>query len=143
MKTIERHVAVNKPARVVWDYLSDFRSTNDWDPGTKQTTRESGEGGVGTVYKNISEFAGKEVEIIYTVTEVTPGESITLVGKTDALTSTDTITVAGSEGTAQVTYVAEFEFHGATKLAEPVMSLPLKKLGDDAAKAMQRELEKI
>jgi carbon monoxide dehydrogenase subunit G len=143
MKTIERHVAVNKPARLVWDYLSDFRSTNDWDPGTKQTTRESGDGGVGTVYKNISEFAGREVEIIYTVTDVDPDRSITLVGKTDALTSTDTITVEGSETNAQVTYVAEFEFHGAAKLADPFMGHPLKKLGDDAAEAMQQELEKL
>lgn len=143
MKTIERHVTVDKPARLVWDYLSDFRSTNDWDPGTKKTTRESGDGGVGTIYKNISEFGGKEVELTYTVTAVVPGESITLVGETDALTSTDTITVAGSETNAQVTYVAEFEFHGAAKLVDPFMGLPLKKLGDDAAESMQRELEKL
>ncbi|VXB33841.1 SRPBCC family protein [Aeromicrobium sp. 9AM] len=143
MKSIERHLAVNKPARLVWDYLSDFRSTNDWDPGTKQTTRESGDGGVGTVYKNVSEFAGNEVEITYTVTEVTPGSSITLAGESKSFTSTDTITVDGSETEARVTYVAEFDFHGLAKLAEPFAGLPLKKLGDDAAEQMQQELEKI
>lgn len=143
MKTIERTVTVNKPAHLVWDYLSDFRSTNDWDPGTKETTRVSGDGGVGTVYKNISEFGGREVELTYTVTDVTPGSSITLVGETKALTSTDTITVTGSEARAEVTYRAEFEFHGVSRLAEPFMGLPLKKLGDDAAKSMERELEKL
>lgn len=143
MKTIERVVAVNKPAAQVWEYLSDFRSTNDWDPGTKQTTRESGDGGVGTVYKNISEFAGKEVELIYTVTEFTPGESYTLVGETDALTSTDTITVTGTDATAQVTYHAEFEFHGVAKLADPIMGPPLKKLGDDAQEQLQQTLEQL
>lgn len=143
MKTIERVVAVNKPAAAVWEYLSDFRSTNDWDPGTKQTTRESGDGGVGTVYKNVSEFAGKEVEIVYTVTEMTPGQSYTLVGTTDALTSTDTITVSGTDATAEVTYRAEFEFHGLTKLADPFMGPPLKKLGDDAQEQLQQALEKL
>lgn len=143
MKTIERVIAVNKPAAVVWEYLSDFRSTNDWDPGTKQTTRESGDGGVGTVYKNISEFAGKEVEIIYTVTEFTPGQQYTIVGETDALTSTDTITVSGTDATAEVTYHAEFEFHGLTKLADPFMGPALKKLGDEAREQMQQELEKL
>lgn len=88
MKTIERAVAVNKPAPLVWDYLSDFRSTNDWDPRTKESRRVSGDGGVGTVYKDISEFAGKEVELTYTVTDLTAGSSVTLVGKTEALTST-------------------------------------------------------
>lgn len=143
MKTIERVVAVNKPAPRVWEYLSDFRSTNDWDPGTKQTTRESGDGGVGTVYKNVSEFAGKEVEIIYTVTEMTPGEQYTIVGETDALTSTDTITVSGSDTNAEVTYRAVFEFHGLTKLADPFMGHPLKKLGDDAQEQLQQALEKL
>jgi len=143
MKTIERHLAVNKPARLVFDYLADFRSTNDWDPGTKQTTRESGDGGVGTTYKNVSEFAGHEVEITYTVTELTPGSSITLAGESDSFSSTDTITVEGSEANAQVTYVAKFAFHGLAKLAEPLAGLPLKKLGDDAEEQMQQELEKL
>jgi carbon monoxide dehydrogenase subunit G len=143
MKSINRQFTVDKPARLVWDYLSDFRSTNDWDPGTKQTTRESGDGGVGTVYKNVSEFVGNEVEITYTVTDFTPGSSITLAGESKSFTSTDTITVEGSETEAHVTYVAEFDFHGLAKLAEPVAGLPLKKLGDDAEEQMLRELKKI
>ncbi|MEV7396730.1 SRPBCC family protein [Aeromicrobium sp. NPDC092404] len=143
MKSINRQFTVDKPARLVWDYLSDFRSTNDWDPGTKQTTRESGDGGVGTVYKNVSEFAGNEVEITYTVTDVTPGSSITLAGESKSFTSTDTITVEGSETQTQVTYVAEFDFHGLAKLAEPFAGPPLKKLGSDAEEQMLRELKKI
>ncbi|MBC7631797.1 SRPBCC family protein [Aeromicrobium sp.] len=118
MRTIESVGAVNKPASTVWDYLSDFRSTNDWDPGTKETIRESGDGGAGTVYRNISGFGGKEVEIIYTVTEVDPGHSITPVGETSALTSTDTITVEGPDASTTVTYRAEFEFHGIAKVLE-------------------------
>jgi len=39
MKHIERTITVDKPAERVWEYLSDFRSTNDWDPGTVLTER--------------------------------------------------------------------------------------------------------
>lgn len=142
-KKIERTVTVDQPAARVWEYLSDFRSTNDWDPGTEKTTRTSGDGGIGTVYKNISKFAGKEVEIIYTVTDLEPGRLITLVGETSALTSTDTITVEGNERSSTVTYEAVFEFHGLAKAADPFMGLPLKKLGDDAEKSLAKALEAL
>ena len=35
-------------------YLSDFTTTNEWDPGTVSTERVSGDGGVGTTYHNTS-----------------------------------------------------------------------------------------
>ncbi|MBC7631720.1 SRPBCC family protein [Aeromicrobium sp.] len=143
MKKIERTFTVAKPAAQVWEYLSDFRSTNDWDPGTVKTTLESGDGAVGSVYRNISKFAGKEVEIIYTVTKVEPGRQITLVGETGALTSTDTITVEGTTVGSEVTYEAQFVFHGVAKLAEPLMGLPLKKLGDDAKKSLEKTLRAL
>ncbi len=42
-----------------------------------------------------------------------------------------------------MTYEAEFEFHGLAKLADPFMSLPLKKLGDDAKKSLKETLESL
>jgi len=72
MKHIERTITVDKPAERVWEYLSDFRSTNDWDPGTVLTERTSGDGGAGTTYRNTSKFLGRESELEYTVTEVAP-----------------------------------------------------------------------
>ena len=53
------------------------------------------------------------------------------------------ITVTGTDATAEVTYHAEFEFHGLTKLADPFMGPPLKKLGDDAQEQLQQALEKL
>ena len=63
MKHIERTITVDKPAERVWEYLSDFRSTNDWDPGTVLTERTSGDGGAGTTYRNTSKFLGRETEL--------------------------------------------------------------------------------
>lgn len=138
---IERTFTVARPAPVVWEYLSDFRSTNDWDPGTEETTLQSGDGGVGSVYRNLSRFAGKQVEIIYTVRSIDPGRQITWVGETSSLTSIDTITVDPSAAGSTVRYEAEFEFRGVAKVADPFMGLPLKKLGDDAEKSLARTLE--
>jgi hypothetical protein len=42
-----------------------------------------------------------------------------------------------------VTYTAAFKPEGVAKLIQPLMPLGLKKLGDDAAESMRRELEKL
>lgn len=144
MEHIERTITVDKPTGLVWDYLSDFRSTNDWDPGTVSTERTSGDGGPGTTYHNTSKFLGKETELVYTVTEVEPGRRIKLQGENKSITTYDTITVdpAAGGGTA-VTYRAEFELHGFAKVADPFMGLPTKKLGDDAEKSLEEALDKL
>ena len=44
---VERTFTVPQPPDAVFDYLGDFTHTNEWDPGTVETTRTSGDGGVG------------------------------------------------------------------------------------------------
>jgi len=56
---LQRTVVTDKPLGKVFDYLSDFTSTTDWDPGTVTTIRLDGDGGVGTSYLNTSEFLGR------------------------------------------------------------------------------------
>ena len=57
---IQRTVETAAAPAAVFTYLSDFTTTNEWDPGTVRTTRISGDGGVGTSYRNVSRFAGRE-----------------------------------------------------------------------------------
>jgi uncharacterized protein YndB with AHSA1/START domain len=144
MTHIERTLTVDQPAERVWDYLSDFRSTNDWDPGTVRTERTSGDGGAGTTYHHTSRFLGREVQLDYVVTEVEPGRRITLQGDNSTVTSVDTITVdAAPEGGTVVTYRAELTLKGVARLAGSALALPLKKLGDDAEKGLTEALEKL
>src|SRR5688572_7664880 len=72
MPHIERTITVPKPVDQVWAFLSDFTTTELRDPPTVRTTRESGDGGVGTVYRNVSKILGHETEIEYTVVDVEP-----------------------------------------------------------------------
>ena len=46
MPSVERTVTVTQPIEKVWAYLSDFRTTEEWDPPTVSTVRTSGDGGV-------------------------------------------------------------------------------------------------
>ena len=61
---IQRSIETTARPAAVFAYLSDFTTTNEWDPGTVRTTRVSGDGGVGTTYHNVSKFAGRKPMIV-------------------------------------------------------------------------------
>lgn len=143
MPTISRTVTVQKPAHRVWDYLSDFTNSEQWDPGSVSTRRTSGDGSVGTVYANVSKVLGANVDITYTVTAHEPGRLLQLRGETGSMTMTDTIQIESVDGATAVTYTAEFEPKGAAKLAEPLMPLGLKRLGDNAADSLHEHLSNL
>jgi hypothetical protein len=67
MPDIERTITASGLQEEVWAFLSTFITTEEWDPPTQSTERVSGDGGVGTRYRNISTVLGNDTEIIYTV----------------------------------------------------------------------------
>ena len=140
---IERSVSVDRDLEKVFDYLKDFTHTEEWDPGTVTTTRESGDGGVGTRYLNTSRFLGRETQLVYTVTELVPNQRLVLRGENDSVVATDTMTFAGDGDRTTVTYHADFDFQGAAKLAAPLLAPALKSLGDKAEKGLRDALNRL
>ena len=69
---IERTVTVDVPVGAAFDYLADFTTTTQWDPGTVSTVRIDGDGGVGTSYHNTSKFLGRETSVTYVVEDREP-----------------------------------------------------------------------
>ena len=59
--TIERRVTTTTDPDRVFAYLADFRNAKQWDSGTTSCELVSGDGGPGTVYRNVSAFAGTTV----------------------------------------------------------------------------------
>jgi uncharacterized protein YndB with AHSA1/START domain len=145
---ITRTIKTATPLAQVFDYLSDFTSTNEWDPGTVNTTLVSGDGGPGTVYHNVSRFLGRETELDYTVTERVDGHRLVLRGVNKTVEAVDTMVfTADPDGGTTVVYDADFGFRGITgkvaPLLLPVLALAFKRLGDEAETGMQRELDRL
>ena len=140
---IERSVTVDRPVDAVFAYLSDFTTTTDWDPGTVRTERVSGDGGVGTRYRNTSSFLGRQTRLDYLVTERVPGQRFALRGENATVVANDTMTFVGQNGSTTVTYRADFEFKGIARVLAPLLAPALKKLGDDAEKGMREALERL
>ena len=140
---IERSVTVDRPVDAVFAYLSDFTTTTEWDPGTVRTERVSGDGGVGTRYRNTSSFLGRQTRLDYLVTERVPGQRFALRGENPTVVAHDTMTFVAQNGSTTVTYRADFEFKGIARFVAPLLSPALKKLGDDAEQGMREALERL
>ncbi|MCL8024156.1 SRPBCC family protein [Nocardioides bruguierae] len=139
---VERTFTVQRPVEGVSSYLADFRSTNDWDPGTVETTRTSGDGGVGTTYANTSEFMGRTTELTYTA-QVVETSRLRFEGRNKTATTHDdlTLTPTGTGGT-RIRYRADFDFGRLLNLVAPlVLGRKLDALADETVEQMTRVLE--
>lgn len=140
---LQRTVVTGKPLARVFDYLTDFTTTTDWDPGTVATVKERGDGGVGTTYLNTSEFLGRKTELHYVVEELVPGQRIRLRAENKTLTSVDTMTFRQAGTGTEVTYTADFAFKGAARYLAPLLRPALARLGDRAETGLRQALSRL
>ncbi len=140
MPSVERTVRVPRPMEKVWDYLSDFMTTEEWDPPTVTTVRTSGDGGVGTTYRNVSSFLGHATEVEYRVVTSQRHEVFELAGTATGVDLRDTIRFAEEDGMTAVTYRAEITTHGVGKLAAPIVKGGLEVLAGQVASKLEERL---
>jgi carbon monoxide dehydrogenase subunit G len=131
MPTVSRTFVVTPPPAVVLDYLVDFSHAAQWDPGTQSCERlDSGPVVVGSTWHNVSKVAGVETELTYTLKERAT-DRLVFVGVNDSATSTDTMTFAPHEGGTELTYRADIQMHGMSRLAAPAIKLVFEKVASD------------
>ncbi len=140
--TLLRTVTTRWDAASAFAYLLDFEHAEEWDSGTVRCERLAGEGGVGTRYRNVSKFLGRETTLDYQVEKLVPGKQFVITGDNKTVVSTDTVTVTPtSNGGAEVEYRAEMTFKGVAALVSPLLSPFLTKLADDTEAQLLRTLD--
>lgn len=143
MHVLKRTIATTTPPERVFPYLADFTNAVEWDSGTVSCTRLSGDGGPGTTYRNVSSFAGRQIELIYTVERLEPPTTFVIVGASSTTTSHDTIVVRPSGTGSDVIYTATFTFSGIGRLLEWPLKPLLEKLGNDTARSLKQALDRL
>lgn len=144
MPTVTRTVTTPAPLEVVRDYLRDFANATEWDAGTiscdpvDPTTPI----GVGKEWTNVSEFRGRETTLTYTL-EADEPTRLRIVGRNKTVTSEDEMDLSTLGSVTQVRYTATFTFHGAAKLATPLLVPALGSLADDAERSLHDALQKV
>ena len=140
---VERTFTVSRSTEDVFDYLSDFENTNEWDPGTIETRRTGGDGGIGTVYANRSSFAGREVELTYTTIGFDRPTFFSARGQNAQSTATDSMTFTRDGDRTQIRYRADFQFRGVVKYLAPlVLRRRLDALADETIEHIRTSLER-
>ena len=139
MASYRTTVACGRSADDVFSYLSDFSSVSEWDPSIS-SAEHSSSGDPRTVGATFHVVTGKVVLDYATLELQRPGR-IVLRGENNSMISLDTITIADrSDGGCEVTYAAELELKGLRKLADPVLQLAFKRLGDKARDGLRAKL---
>jgi hypothetical protein len=138
---ISRNVSTTAPLEKAFAYLADFTTTTEWDPGTVRTTRASGDGGVGTRYRNISRILGRETALDYVVTALEPGQRIRLRSENASVVSEDEMRFGTDAGHTTVTYQATLRLKGLRILAAPLVAVAFRRLADEAEDGLRTTLD--
>lgn len=123
-------------------YLSDFSNAKEWDPGVVDAVRDgSGPVAVGSEFRLVAKFMGRETPLTYVVTALDPPRSVTFRGENASVVSLDTISFEPRGEATRVTYDADLSLKGPAKLAEPLLRLVFNRIGDAAAAGLQEHLQ--
>ena len=144
MPAVTRTVTCPAPRDTVHAYLRDFTHAEEWDAGTKSCTPiTDGPVGVGSQWRNVSVFRGRETTLTYTLEKDEP-DLVRLVGRNKTVTSEDDMRLSDTDdGGTRVSYTATFTFHGAAKLATPLLVPALGSLADDAERSLHDALQQL
>ena len=130
-------VRTQKAPSEVFEYMADLRNFAEWDPGVRRVAQVSGNGG------------GADAEFDVTVTGTTlryrtevysPSAELLVVAKSRTLTSTDRVSIRVEHGATLVTYDADLRLHSVLGLADPLLKLAFRRIGDRAAAGLRRVL---
>ena len=133
-------IASPRSASAAFDYLADFSSVAEWDPSAVRARMLGEAPGEGTEFLVVVRFGGREIELTYRTIAYEPPSRIVLRAESPTVISEDTITVRPVGGGCEITYDAALRPRGLMRIADPLLGLLFKRLGDNAAAGLRREL---
>lgn len=131
-----------RPPEEIFAYLSDFSTTVEWDPGVVEAER-LGDAPVreGTEFRLVALFLGRKTPLTYRIVEYDPPRAVTFRGESSTVISLDRITFEPSDGGTRIVYDADLALKGAFKLADPLLRIAFRRVGDRALAGLRRTLE--
>ena len=140
--TLEETVAVERSIYDCFQYLADFSTAEQWDPGTVRAEKISaGKPAVGSKFKLELAVAGLPLDMDYEITRLEQDKRIVLFGKGGPIEVTDTISFASrSDGGTDICYRADMRFKGLPQASLNAMRNSLDKLGKDAVAGIYEAL---
>jgi len=132
------------PLADAFAYLSDFSTTEEWDPGVVEAERLGDEPvGQGSEFHVVAEFLGRKSALTYRVVEFEPEQVVTLRGENATVVSLDRISFETTGSATRVTYDAELTLKGPLRIADPLLALAFNRVGGRALEGLRTTLARM
>ena len=124
----------------VFDFLADFSTTEQWDPGVRIAQRnETGALEVGHSFSLVTLWKSHPSTMTYTLERLEKPKKIVLRGEGELIKALDTIELTQlSENETQVSYCLELVFRGPLRPFMFLIQTDLDNLGEDAMAGLVR-----
>jgi hypothetical protein len=132
----------SRSAEEVFDYMAEFSNVTEWDPSASEAHAiDSNPPGPGACFAVVAGFMGRSVPLEYETVVYERPARVVLRAENSSTVSEDTVTVRPVDsGGSEMTYDASLTFRGPAKLLGPLFALAFRRLGDNAAEGLRREL---
>lgn len=121
-------------------FMADFRNVESWDPGVSKVVQAAGEGPGPEAAYDVS-ASGRVLR--YEVREYVPSTRVVFEAETPRVWIRDVVEVSSTSPGSAVLYDATVELKGLWMVANPLLSLAFKRMGDRAAAGLRRALEAV
>jgi carbon monoxide dehydrogenase subunit G len=138
---LRKEIDIARPLGEVFAYVADFSNGAEWDPGIVEATKlTDGPVREGSEFDIVALFRGKRQRFHYVVTALEENRRVVLSGDGKRARSVDEITFAQAGPGTRITYAADIRLKGPFRLAEPLLTRTMSKLGDAALAGLKSVL---
>lgn len=121
--------------------MAEFANVREWDPTVVEARPlQEGEPTVGSRFFVRVHWLGRDLELAYEITEFEPPRRLVLRAENATSVSEDTVEVEPHGEGSALTYDARVNLKGPARLLDPLLGLAFRRLGDNAAAGLRREL---
>ena len=141
MTTLHERIETTMPIDAVFDYIADFASAQEWDPGVAHARRlGTGPIGPGTRFELGVRMAGRVAPMSYQITVFDRPRRVVLVGSGSGVDAIDDIRFEPSATGTVIDYAADIRLGGVLRFAQPFLGGAFARIARDAAGGMERSL---
>ena len=135
------HVRTSMPPAEAFAYMADLTNFAEWDPGVDRAVQVEGDGPApGAAFDVAVKAVGRSITLRYEIVSYDAPDTFVAFAENSLLTSRDTITVRPDGSGSVVTYDAVLKLKGVFGLADPLLGLSFKQIGDRAAAGLTTAL---
>jgi carbon monoxide dehydrogenase subunit G len=122
MASAEGSITINRPVQEVFAFISDKANDTRWSPSIIRVERVSGDGAVGTKYRQVIKVPGRgEVPTELEVTSYDPGKRYAFRGTDGPVKPEGSFDLADEGGATRVTFKLDAQLSGPAKLMGPMV----------------------